>query len=172
MKRTPKETLQHRISKKTIVRLGDFAPWWVGCKQCQERALLVAEAGKLMARCSCTACGALYSIELSQDYPRRMLELPLWFRSDFRGEVFWAVNGDHLLFLEEIIGARLRERPIHRGSRIKLTRAMPFNLPSWMLSAKNRPDILRLIRKLKKRLPKDFVPSKPKQILTETLEKD
>ncbi len=39
------------------------------------------------------------------------------------------------------------------------TQAMPFNLPSWMLSAKNRSDLLRLIRRLKKRLPKDFVPA-------------
>ena len=128
--------------------------------------MLVPEVGKLVGQSSCTTCGAIYSTVLNQEYRRRMLELPLWFRSDFRGEVFWAVNGDHLLFLEGLIAASLRERPIHKGSRIRLTKAMPFNLPSWMLSAKNRPDILRLIRKLKKRLPTDFVPSKPEELLS------
>src|SRR5579859_966825 len=105
MRRATTKALRHRISKKMIVRLGDFSPWWVVCKQCRDQALLVPEVGKLLAQCSCTMCGAIYAIALNENYRRRMLDLPLWLRSDFRGEVFWAVNGDHLLFLEGIIGA-------------------------------------------------------------------
>src|SRR5229473_3127273 len=137
MKPTTRASSPQRISKRTIVRLENFSPLWVVCKQCQDRALLVPETGRLLAQCSCTKCGAIYSIALIDNYRRRMVQLPLWLKNDFRGELFWAVNGDHLLFLEGIIAARLRERPIHRGNRMKLTRAMPFNLPSWMLSAKN-----------------------------------
>jgi hypothetical protein len=90
-----------------------------------------------------------------------MVSLPLWLKADFRGNIFWAVNGDHLLFLEYLIGATLRERPVHKGRRLRFTGAMPFNLPRWMLSSKNRIDLLRLIQKLKKRLPKNFIPTEP-----------
>jgi len=31
---------------------------------------------------------------------------------------------------------------------------MPFNLPAWILSAKNRPDLLRLIQRLRETIPK------------------
>jgi len=151
---------QKRISKGMIVRLSDFTPWWIVCKECRECATLVPRSESHSANCKCANCGAIYSITLGSDWDRRMKDLPLWLRGNFRDEVFWSVNGDHLLFLEELIGATLRERPVHGGKRINLTTAMPFNLPSWMLSAKNRPALLHLIQKLKQRLPKDFVPAK------------
>jgi hypothetical protein len=151
----------HRISKKHIARLGDFTPWWAVCKKCNKQAKLTPDYARMNAKCRCANCGAIYSIALDSDHDRRMVELPLWLKSDFRGDVFWAVNGDHLLFLEHVIGASLRERPVLKGMRLKFTGAMPFNLPRWILSAKNRTDLLRTIRKLKKRLPKNFIAANP-----------
>jgi len=82
--------------------------------------------------------------------------LPLWLREDFRGEVFWALNGEHLAHLERVIRATLRERPVFGRESPKFRKReitnqnMPFNLPAWLLSAKNRSDLLRLITRLRK----------------------
>jgi hypothetical protein len=109
--------------------------------------------------CKCGNCGAVYFVLLSADYRRLYIELPLWLRADFRGEVFWALNGEHLAHLERVIQATLRERPVFGGESAKFRKRgmtnqnMPFNLPAWILSAKNRPDLLRLITRLRKTLP-------------------
>jgi hypothetical protein len=66
-------------------------------------------------------------------------DLPLWLKADFRGNVFWALNGDHLDFLERAIRSTLRERPVMSGRRLPFTIRMPFNLPSWMLSQRGKP---------------------------------
>lgn len=101
----------------------------------------------------------LYSIPLSADYDRLYLDLPLWFRADFREEIFWALNGEHLAHLERVIRATLRERQVWSPATAKFrdrgmtNQNMPFNLPAWLLSAKNRPDLLRLIAKLRKTVP-------------------
>lgn len=84
---------------------------------------------------------------------RQYSDLPLWLKTDFRGKVFWAFNGEHLDFLERVIRSTLRERPVMRGRRLAFTMRMPFNLPSWLLSAKNRPDLLKLIAKLRLTIP-------------------
>lgn len=63
--------------------------------------------------------------------------------------MFWALNVEHLKQLERVISSSLRERPIINGRRQKFTMRMPFNLPSWMLSAKNRDDLLKLIKRLR-----------------------
>jgi len=74
--------------------------------------------------------------------------------------VLWAVSGEHLDYLEQVVGATLRERPILNSKRQSFTTSMPFNLPSWILSAKNRPGLLRLIRKPKKTIPGEMLKGK------------
>jgi hypothetical protein len=90
---------------------------------------------------------------MAKDYSRSFVEIPFWLNANFRGEVLWAVNGEHLYDLEEVIAATLRESPLHDERRLNFTRAMPFNLPKWMLSGKNRTSLLRLIKRLEKRIP-------------------
>jgi hypothetical protein len=72
---------------------------------------------KRKAESKCIHCGAVYSVPLSADYRRLYLELPLWFRADFRDEVFWALNGEHLDHLDRVIRATLREPGFGPGQR-------------------------------------------------------
>ena len=70
---------------------------------------------------------------------------PLWLQIACCGEVLWALNKEHLDFLEEFISAGLREA-YPNGT-------MASRLPEWMKSAKNREAVLKCIRKLRAMLP-------------------
>jgi hypothetical protein len=59
--------------------------------------------------------------------------------------MLWALNEDHLSYLEEYVEATLREA--YPNS------TMASRLPDWMKSAKNREDVLKCIRKLRGTLP-------------------
>jgi len=148
-----------RLAAGDVVRVQVFAPWWVKCSRCSDLAYMTPEWPESNAECKCGNCGAVYSIPLSPDYRRLYIDLPLWLRADFRGEVFWALNGEHLAHLERVIRATLRERPVFERDSPKFRKRgmtnqnMPFNLPAWLLSAKNRPDLLRLITRLRKTVP-------------------
>ena len=69
----------------------------------------------------------------------------LWLQTSCCGEVLWAFNKEHLDFLEEFVGAGLREA-YPNGT-------MASRLPEWMKRAKNREDVLKCIRKLRAMLP-------------------
>ena len=152
-----------RLAAKDVVRVGVFTPWWVRCSRCSHLAYMTPMLPERKADCKCGACGAIYSISLSANYSTFYTKLPLWLRVDFRDTVFWALNNDHLDYLERVIRATLRERPVlipisgHETSVIRsramTNQNMPFNLPAWLLSAKNRPDLLKLIVKLRKTVP-------------------
>ena len=148
-----------RLAASDVVRVDAFTPWWVKCSRCSAVAHMTPRWSERKGECKCVHCGAVYSVPLSADYRRLYLELPLWFRADFRDEVFWALNGEHLDHSERVIGATLRERQVwdpaarNFARRGMTNRNMPFNLPAWLLSAKNRPDLLRLIAKLRKTAP-------------------
>ena len=154
-----KATSGERLAASDVVRVDTFSPWWVKCSRCSGLAHMTPSWSERKAESKCVHCGAVYSVSLSADYRRLYLELPLWFRADFRDEVFWALNGEHLAHLERVIRATLRERQVLESGSAKFrergmtNRNMPFNLPAWLLSAKNRPDLLRLIAKLRKTAP-------------------
>ncbi|MFI2741487.1 hypothetical protein ACG2LH_01995 [Zhouia sp. PK063] len=71
--------------------------------------------------------------------------LPLWLTKNFRGNIFWAFNYDHLEYLKDYISADLREK----NGRTHWT--MVEKLPDWMKSGKNREKILKLINELEKK---------------------
>jgi len=142
-----------RLTYKDVLTVGSFTPWWVRCAKCRHLAYMTPKEA-LKCECKCLSCGALYQRTLSSNYEKRYAELPLWLRANFRGHVFWALNEEHLCLLERVIGATLRERPKFERKRLAFTTRMPFNLPSWLLSAKNRPDLLGLIQRLKKSIPR------------------
>lgn len=101
-------------------------------------------------RLVCTHCG------FTKDWQRntvggRPLEdgyfhQPLWLQTPCCGETLWAYNAEHLSFLEEYVGAGLRESGI-TGNSTHISR-----LPLWIKSAKNRDEVLRCIRKLRETL--------------------
>ncbi len=148
-----------RLAAIDVVRVDAFTPWWVKCLRCSGLAHMTPSWSEHKGESKCVHCGAVYTVPLSADYGRLYLELPLWFRADFRDEVLWALNGEHFDHLERVIRATLRERQVLGRDSGKFrksgmtNRNMPFNLPAWLLSAKNRPGLLRLIAKLRKTAP-------------------
>jgi hypothetical protein len=140
-----------RLNIEVSVRVERFEPWWLKCEKCSKIAKMWPRWAERVGDCKCQFCGALYTISMPQgQFARVVKTLPLWFKSGFRNQVFWALNEKHLAYLEQVISAGLRERAVFSGRRIRQNQAMPFVLPAWLLSAKNRPDLLHLIARLKK----------------------
>ena len=77
----------------------------------------------------------------------RFFHLPVWLSVDFSGETLWAYNLEHLNFLAEHVGAKLRER----NSLAFNVRSIGARLPRWMTAADNREAILKAIEKLKEK---------------------
>jgi ribosomal protein L37E len=100
-------------------------------------------------RLACTNCG--YSQvrrenDLSIGAPIDWyFRLPLWLQTPCRGRILWAYNAAHLRFLEDYIGADLRERLPNPHTN----KSLASRLPSWMKSAKNRDEVLKGIARLK-----------------------
>ena len=151
-----------RLELEDVSTVRQYSPIWVRCSKCSDLAHMTADWAKSKGECKCIACGAIYTFSIflpegfersRKEWLRRYSDLPLWLKANFRSNVFWAFNGEHLDFLEHVIRSTLRERPVMSGRRLAFTMRMPFNLPSWLLSAKNRPDLLKLIRKLRLTIP-------------------
>ena len=68
--------------------------------------------------------------------------LPLWLQIPCCGKILWAYNKNHLAFLEDYVGAVLRERHPNKN------KTLASRLPTWMKEAKNRDEVLKCIRKL------------------------
>lgn len=62
------------------------------------------------------------------------------------GEELWALNSEHLQFLENYVSAELRKREPN------INKSLASRLPQWIKSAKNREAILKGIQKLKHKL--------------------
>lgn len=146
-----------RLALKDVVRVDSFQPVWLRCARCSRLAFMSPRWEEGSGECRCGQCGAIYRVSLGVNFSTRYVELPLWLKLNFRRHVFWAINGDHLDQLERVIQAELRERPVIQlakvRERFKTNQNMPFNLPSWILSAKNRAGLLKLIHRLRATIP-------------------
>jgi len=74
-----------------------------------------------------------------------IFNLPLWFQTEVKGEVFWAYNRKHLSDIRDYASAKLRERKATGYT------TMVERLPSFIKSAKNRSAIIKAIDKMMKR---------------------
>jgi hypothetical protein len=70
---------------------------------------------------------------------------PLWLQISCCGQTLWALNPRHLGYMRGYVSAGLRER-LKPGS-------MASKLPRWLMSAKNRREIVRCIDKLANLVP-------------------
>jgi len=99
-------------------------------------------------KATCFGCGFLKEwAGDSIDYPDGCdwyFCFPLWLQVPCRGNVLWAFNEQHLEVLENYIKGKQRAQPQHRSLISKL--------PAWIKSSKNRPEILKCIGVLRKRL--------------------
>ncbi|MFN0014805.1 MAG: TFIIB-type zinc ribbon-containing protein [Saprospiraceae bacterium] len=73
--------------------------------------------------------------------------LPVWLQADFSGETLWAYNHEHLDFLAQHVGAKLRER---NGFTFNV-KSIGARLPRWMTAANNREAVLKAIEKLREK---------------------
>jgi hypothetical protein len=98
-----------------------------------------------MGECSCLHCGHQWTAPADADFVTRG---PLWLRMPCHGNVLWILNRPHLEFMEQFIGAELREERMEERSSRRLSSA----LPRWMLAAKNRKNVMRCLGKLREKL--------------------
>ena len=77
----------------------------------------------------------------------RGYDLDLWLTILCRGETLWAYNREHLDFLEQYISSTLRLRPDGCNTSLQ------SRLPHWILSSKNRDDVVKAIGRLRSNLP-------------------
>lgn len=137
-------------------RLSDFYDEvWVKCPKCSSKAFAKADHAAHQVRLFCLACG--YSKELSTELSigkgkgylkqaaHHYFGAELWLQHPFKDNIFYALNDEHLRYLEQYIGASLRE---HRD-RSHFT--LLEKLPRFYHEAKNRESLLKIIRILKEK---------------------
>jgi hypothetical protein len=73
---------------------------------------------------------------------------PLWLRIPCHKNMLWILNREHLDFMEQYISAELREQRIPAMS----SRSISSSLPRWLISAKNRDNVVRCLKKLREKL--------------------
>lgn len=71
--------------------------------------------------------------------------VPLWLKTNCCGNILWAYNYQHLIFLESHVESKLRERNGQEPSNSSLG----SRLPKWMTTKQNRADVIRSIAVLK-----------------------
>jgi hypothetical protein len=156
---------------KTLIELG--YEFLVICPHCSSCAKVIAldDPGPYVAnvrrRFVCTACGATkdkviktngygqarvsyelkasYEVTLTGDPYDWYFQLPLYFQIECSGNTLWALNLEHLNYIESYIEAEIRESHPYYLS-------IESRLPKWMKLAKSRNEVLRAIQKLKGRL--------------------
>lgn len=74
--------------------------------------------------------------------------LDLWLQREFRDELFWAYNYEHLALLRQFVEAKLRERGISPRNTIKKNSSMVSRLPVFIKKAAHRADLLKMISKM------------------------
>ena len=137
-------------------------PILVQCPRCQRRAEIVVvdppaqDDGETpqhgwRTRLVCPACG--HTADGFKKYAALgapgtdfFSGLPLWLQVPCAGHLLWAWNESHLDFIERYVAADLRERTPN------INKSLASRLPAWIKSGKNRDEVLKGIRRLRKRL--------------------
>ena len=151
---------------------------WVVCPSCGGRAGVrwyVNETKKRLyndqlrgvheLRLTCGSCGLSKIAPISGRHyerpPSMSLEqynsgnppfdAPLWLRADCCGETLWALNEEHLDYIEAYVAEtqRNREFSYRPWLRIGRSKGLAGKLPTWMKLAKNRDEVLRTIERLR-----------------------
>jgi hypothetical protein len=148
---------QNRMQVREDLRLGAFMPpahpILVVCEKCGKCATLrefvfkrkpKAEIRRF-ANCSCLHCGDQWMVPAGTHF---FTTGPLWLQIRCHKNVLWILNQPHLAFMEHFIAADLREERMPERSSRRLSAA----LPRWIISGKNRDDVVRCLKKLREKL--------------------
>ncbi|MBV7441600.1 phage terminase large subunit family protein [Weeksellaceae bacterium TAE3-ERU29] len=99
-------------------------------------------------RVSCPNCDFVGDYKpkyIKYSYSSAFVDTELWLEKDFKGELFFACNYEHLEYLKQYIQAKIRERK--DGTYM----TMVEKLPQFIKSAKNREGLLKLIKQLEEK---------------------
>lgn len=136
------------------VWLGPIYIWSEGgrCAKCgsslEKKKLVTKYQSKIKEKCNNCNHEQFYKTNHSLTYASDTqatdpyLGLQLWLQLPFDNKILWAYNHEHLEYLKEYIGAKLREAT--SGGK----QALYWNLPQFIKSAKNRESLLKTITKL------------------------
>ena len=115
-----------------------------GCGECasinQIQIIMDTVPSSRVAKASCPHCGKIWELPYSYD------SLPLFLTTRYRSHRIWALNEQHLGWLESFVGATMREDNIGGSSALHAT------LPRWMIASKNRKDVARALTRLRQKL--------------------
>jgi len=150
------QTMETRFQDQGQTIYNFLDEFLVECPQCSACALVITLAKNPekislfdQRRLVCQKCGH------TSDWDRKTVatggnidpyfQLPLWLQTPCCGEMLWAYNHKHLNHLEKIVQAKLRENKLGPGPK----KTMMTQLPAWIMSAKNRNEVLKGIAKLR-----------------------
>jgi len=148
---------EKRMQVREHLRLEQFMPphhpILVACEKCGKcatlREFVFPRKPKTMVlrlgNCSCLHCGHQWTVQAGVDF---FSDGPLWLKIPCHKNVLWILNQPHLEFMEQFISADLREERMPERSSRRLSSA----LPRWLISGKNREDVVRCLKKLRERL--------------------
>ncbi len=91
-------------------------------------------AGRIL----CRACGFCREVATEEADAYE-----LWYATTFRGHRLWACNRRHLSFLISWFSGEMSKTDLGIGDR-----DMVESFPKWMISAKNRPGVLKTLHRL------------------------
>lgn len=128
----------------------------VNCPNCAsriERRMSYIKHRKQKIQVKCADCGETNAYEpryIPQDWNYNgnhglkdpYFGLRLWLTGTIKGNLFWALNYEHLKDIKNYVSAKLRIRTNYNYQ------TMVEKLPKWIQSSKNRNDVIRLIDKL------------------------
>lgn len=141
-------TNRHRDDGSTLCTFADY--FLVECPRCAS----CARSTRLhtYARVACRKCGysketGLGHLAVGGPYDS-YFQLPLWLQRPCCGHTLWAHNLEHLAYIESYVRAGHRMRNADPNAPLRNT-TMASRFPRWMISAKNRDEVLRAIEVLR-----------------------
>jgi hypothetical protein len=114
------DKVRFQTTAENLARLETFEKHGVliACDNCGQCAIIhrieVLETipTARLARASCPHCGKTWELPYSYS------SLPLWLATSYRGHSLWALNEQHLSWMESFISAEIREDKLGGGSAL------------------------------------------------------
>jgi DNA-directed RNA polymerase subunit RPC12/RpoP len=124
---------------------------YIECPRCRSRAVITKKSMnktelKDIEVLACEKCGYLKegSLLYLQEHPE------LWLKVKCCGQILWALNENHLDYIEGFVKAMLREQV--QSDLGCYNQSIASRLPKWIQDSKNREEILKGISKLRNML--------------------
>jgi len=125
----------------------------VECPVCRRQATIHGDTtlGRGLRRLTCLSCGhsRMPRLPWSGNLCFATGGLPLWLETDTRHGRLYAVNYEHLDYIEQYVRAALRKVD-YSGVTFR-NQSLTSRLPAWVKAAKNRTEVLKAIEKMRRR---------------------